>query len=63
MTVDLNNEKSKKIIDWTENLMKCFNEVKKMFTQAPFSKQAVAAILSQEQHGAERFLGVKGRKC
>ena len=62
--------------------MKCFNEVKKMFTQAPcraspdfsvgskpfiltidFSKQAVAAILSQEQHGAERFLGVKGRKC
>ena len=58
--------------------MKCFNEVKKMFTQAhcraspdfsvgskpfiltiDFSKQAVAAILSQEQHGAERFLGVK----
>ena len=82
MTADLNTEKSKKIIDWTEDLMKCFIEVKKMFTQAPcraspdfsvgskpfiltidFSKQAVAAILSQEQHGAERFLGVKGRKC
>ena len=28
-----------------------------------FSKVAVGAVLSQEQHGKERFLGVKGRKC
>ena len=82
MTADLNTEKSKKVIVWTENLLNCFNKVKTMFTQAPcraapdfgvdskpfiltidFSKQAVAAILSQEQHGTERFLGVKGRKC
>ena len=24
---------------------------------------AVGAVLSQEQHGKEQFLGVKGRKC
>ena len=28
-----------------------------------FSKVAIGAVLSQEQHGKERFLGVKGRKC
>ena len=28
-----------------------------------FSKVAVGAVLSQEQHGKEQFLGVKGRKC
>ena len=30
-----------------------------------FSKKAVGAVLSQEQKGVERFLGVKGRgrKC
>ena len=28
-----------------------------------FSKTAVGAVLSQEQNGVERFLGVKGRKC
>ena len=28
-----------------------------------FSKVAVGVVLSQEQHGKERFLGVKGRKC
>ena len=28
-----------------------------------FSKNAVGAILSQEQQGKDRFLGVKGRKC
>ena len=28
-----------------------------------FSKVAVGAVLSQEQHSKERFLGVKGRKC
>ena len=28
-----------------------------------FSQTAVGAVLSQEQNGAERFLGVKGRKC
>ena len=27
-----------------------------------FSKVAIGAVLSQEQHGKERFLGVKGRK-
>ena len=28
-----------------------------------FSQTAVGAVLSQEQNGVERFLGVKGRKC
>ena len=28
-----------------------------------FSKTAVGAVLSQEQNGVERFLGVEGRKC
>ena len=28
-----------------------------------FSKIAIGAVLSQEQHGKEKFLGVKGRKC
>ena len=28
-----------------------------------FSKHAIGAVLSQEQKGVERFLGVKGRKC
>ena len=28
-----------------------------------FSKVAIGAELSQEQHGKERILGVKGRKC
>ena len=28
-----------------------------------FSQTAVEAVLSQEQNGVERFLGVKGRKC
>ena len=28
-----------------------------------FSKIAIGAVLSQEQHGKEMFLGVKGRKC
>ena len=82
MTMGLNTVKSKKVIEWNENLVKCFNEVKIMFTQAPcksshdfsvdskpfilavdFSKVAVGAVLSQEQHGKEWFLGVKGRKC
>ena len=28
-----------------------------------FSQTAVGAVLSQEQNGVERILGVKGRKC
>ena len=75
MTACLNAVKSKKIIDWTENLVHCFKVVKTMFTQAPcqaspdfsvhskhfiltidFSKVAVGAVLSQEQHG-KVFLG------
>ena len=28
-----------------------------------FLKVAVGNVLSQEQHGKERFLGVKGKKC
>ena len=28
-----------------------------------FLQTAVGAVLSQEQNGTERFLGVKGRKC
>ena len=28
-----------------------------------FSMNALGAVLSQEQKGAERFLGVKGGKC
>ena len=28
-----------------------------------FSKVAIGAVLSKEQHGKERLLGVKGRKC
>ena len=82
MTAGLNALKSKKIIEWTENVVHCFNAAKTMFTQAPcwanpdfsvhskpfiltidFSKVAVGAVLSQEQHGKERFLGFKGRKC
>ena len=35
MTAGLNAVKSKKIIEWTENLVHCFNAVKTMFTQAP----------------------------
>ena len=82
MTAGLNAVKSKKVIEWTENLVHCFDAENTMFAQAPcraspdfsvnskpfiltidFSKVAVGAVLSQEQHGKERFLGVKGRKC
>ena len=82
MTAGLNAVKSKKFIEWNENLVHCFNAVKTMFAQAPcwaspdfsvdsklfiltidISKVAVGTVLSQEQHGKERFLGVKGRKC
>ena len=79
MTAGLNAVKTKKIIEWTEDLIHCFNVVKAMFTQAPcraspdfsvHSKRFIltidfskVAVLFQEQHGKERFLGVKGRKC
>ena len=35
MTAGLNAVKSKKIIEWNENLVHCFNGVKTMFAQAP----------------------------
>ena len=36
MTSGLNAVKSKKIIEWNENLVHCFNAVKTMFTKAPY---------------------------
>ena len=81
-THGLNAVKSKKIIEWNEDLVNDFTAVKTMFAHAPcraspefsvnskpfilmidFSKVAVGAVLSQEQQGKERFLGIKGRKC
>ena len=35
MTAGLNAVKRNKIIEWTENLVHCFNAVKTIFTQAP----------------------------
>ena len=35
MTAGLNAVKAKKIIEWNENQVHCFNSVKTIFTQAP----------------------------
>ena len=35
MTAGLNAVKSKKVIEWNENLLHCFNMVKTMFARAP----------------------------
>ena len=78
ITANLNEVINKQVLTWSQSMIENFNTLKQMFVAAPcrappgakpfiltidFSMNALGAVLSQEQKGAERFLGVKGGKC
>lgn len=81
LTFEMNKMKKDKIVQWTEETKKKFEDLKTCFVTAPtrgyprydtehpfildtdFSSTNLAAVLSQVQDGAERFLGCASRKC